>query len=37
MGKKRKLSKRQQAKLLKEKPDLFAKAIAIGVQNYLKK
>ena len=30
------ISNPNEAKLLKEKPDLFAKAIAIGVQNYLK-
>lgn len=30
------ISNPNEAKLLKEKPDLFAKAIAIGIQNYLK-
>lgn len=30
------ISNPNEAKLLKENPDLFAKAIAIGVQNYLK-
>ena len=31
------ISNPSDVKLLREKPDLFAKAIAIGIQNYLKK